>query len=181
MNGSFIHWLIHSPNVYWTRCLLGTGPVTGNGDAMVKAKSLLYLKSQFYCHLLPEPFSITQSRSHLPIHHHHTTLSPLQVTRLYLIQKCLWLPKTLLFIYLLIHFFPVYPTLASPQPPENIRSVKAGTMTSHLPLCSLHSAGYYSLSAPIIQPNFNSKIPEKKIIWAIHLLFFVDSVDVWNL
>ena len=43
-----------------------------------------------------------------------TTLSPLQVTRLYLIQKCKWLLKTLLLICLLTHFFPAHHPLTPP-------------------------------------------------------------------
>lgn len=168
MNGSFVHWLITHPIsiehvVCWALVLLLGMETQWWRQSPCSIWSLSSTVTSFQS---PPP---SLSLGHTSPSTTTTTLSPLQVTRLYLIQKCLWLPKTLLFVYLLTHFFPVYPPLAPPQPPQIIHFVKAGTMTSHLPLCSLHSAGYYSLSAPIIQPNFNSKIPEKKIIWAIHL------------
>lgn len=164
-----LHSLIHSFNQYLpnTRCLQGTGLVTGNGDARVK-RGLSLSPSPLRIFIWP-----LKPGSH-PIQ--HTTLSPLQVTTI-------WFRMLITTQNYLFHVFVdslIFSSLTPAQPPQDTHSMEAGTVSSHLPLYSLHGTGLGWLRAHIIQPHFHSKIPEKKIIRTIHLLFFVGYVDVWN-
>lgn len=113
-----------------TCCLPSAGLVTGNGDTMVKTKSLLSLRSQLHCHLLPEPFSdhsvqVTPPHARPPHCHPFTSLCFIRFKNAYHHPK--------LFVHLFIYSFVFRLTsIALPQSPQNIHSTRAGTLSSHL-------------------------------------------------
>ena len=166
MNGSSIRWLIHSINAYWTHviyqalvCSLGEGTQWWRQSPC----SPWHLSSTAISFQNP---SLTTQSSHTSS---SNTLSPLEVTMLYLVQKCLSVTqKSLVYLCSAHHLFtPSQPHRTDlPQRHEHVFSSTTG-----LPV-----QGWLILSAHWFNPTWEAKFQRR----TIHLHFFVGYVEVYN-
>lgn len=86
-----------------------------------------------------------------------TTLSPLVVTMLYLIQTMLITTANYL-----VHISPAYHPLSPPQPLWNIHAIEAGDKSSRVPPCVLNSAGLNWLGAHSFHRTLMARFQRRK-------------------